>query len=139
MEVIEHLRNPSGALINIRRALKKGGLLILSTPNAHGLSRVRDNSQDTPFSERNTGALHLSIYDYSQLKLLFAFSGFRPLIRAGIGLYIPFIGRFRWGRWIISQTGKLVPFFAENLFVAAEAAEPIDIFELHKNWTRKNA
>lgn len=33
MEVIEHLINPDQAIVNINKLLKKGGLLILTTPN----------------------------------------------------------------------------------------------------------
>lgn len=37
-ELIEHLYNPGRFLSSARRALKKGGLLILTTPNAYNLS-----------------------------------------------------------------------------------------------------
>jgi 2-polyprenyl-3-methyl-5-hydroxy-6-metoxy-1,4-benzoquinol methylase len=42
MEVIEHLENPRHVIRQIRPLLKKGGILLLTTPNASGLySRVR--------------------------------------------------------------------------------------------------
>jgi len=39
-EIIEHIRNPRKTLINIYNALKTGGYLIITTPNAHGVDNV---------------------------------------------------------------------------------------------------
>lgn len=38
-ETIEHIDNPMGFLANINRVLKKGGILIISTPNRWGITK----------------------------------------------------------------------------------------------------
>lgn len=45
-EVIEHLRNPESAVAEIRRVLKKGGLLIVTTPNVASLWLVIERLWD---------------------------------------------------------------------------------------------
>jgi 2-polyprenyl-3-methyl-5-hydroxy-6-metoxy-1,4-benzoquinol methylase len=72
-ELIEHLNNPGLMLGGIRKLLKEGGKLVLTTPNAmsvkfflHGLLRRRDVSSDfhTVIFSFKTLAQLLDRYDY---------------------------------------------------------------------------
>lgn len=90
MEVVEHLRNPYAVIPEIGRIIKKGGSLVISTPNILNLkSRFRflfegaygyfreppldqaKNPRETIFN------LHLVPYRFQELEYLLAASGFR--------------------------------------------------------------
>ena len=90
MEVVEHLRNPYTVIQEINRIIKKGGSLILSTPNILSLkSRLRfmfegcyeyfreppsdhvKNPKEVIFN------LHIVPYRYHELEFLLSASGFK--------------------------------------------------------------
>ncbi|MFH1692601.1 MAG: class I SAM-dependent methyltransferase [Candidatus Omnitrophota bacterium] len=88
-EVIEHLKNPSGALIQINRLLKRGGFLVLSTPNILSLkSRFRflregnfEYFREPPLDQAasfgvKAGDIHRVAWRYHELEFLLVESGF---------------------------------------------------------------
>ena len=89
MEALEHLKNPYDVLAEIHRVIKKGGSLVLSTPNILSLkSRLRfffegayDYFREAPLDQsRNPKEkifnLHLFPYRYQELEYLLNKSGF---------------------------------------------------------------
>jgi len=89
MEVVEHLRNPYTVIQEINRIIKKGGSLILSTPNILSLkSRLRfmfegcyEYFREPPLDHaKNPGEvifnLHIAPYRYQELEFLLSMSGF---------------------------------------------------------------
>lgn len=89
MEVVEHLRNPYTVMAELKRILKPGGSLIISTPNILNLkSRVRflfegsyEYFREPPLDQaRNPketiSNLHLVPYRYHELEYLLHDAGF---------------------------------------------------------------
>ena len=92
-EVIEHLKDPYKAIMQINRILKKGGKLILSTPNILNLkSRFRFLTEGTyeyyrepPLDhlEHNRAIgidesqIHIVPYRYHELEFLMQYNGFK--------------------------------------------------------------
>jgi len=79
-ELIEHLPDPRPGIAEFRRVLRKGGLLILTTPNRLRLANRVDRSE-RPFSPD-----HLSELAYDEVKDLLASEGFRVLKATGLHL-----------------------------------------------------
>lgn len=86
MQVIEHLgRNPVHALMEIKRVLKPGGTLIVTTPNFFALNNIKSlifKREQQDFNslisqhkyERNYTA-HIRVYTKNELKQLIEFAG----------------------------------------------------------------
>lgn len=129
LEVIEHVDNPGEILQNFRRALKPGGLLVVSTPNAYGavavtqeiLRRVRTvvrrrdgREVAARLAERGydptTNDGHIVVYNAETLTALLAKHHLRPV---DIDL-IPMSTRHRH---------RIMP---DNILVLAEPAAPSD-------------
>ena len=75
IEVVEHILNPLEDLAEMRRVLRPGGLVFVTTPNFAGLTR-RILGPRTPFIEYPE---HLSYYTPGTLKRVFEKAGFRTL------------------------------------------------------------
>jgi SAM-dependent methyltransferase len=72
VEVIEHVRDPSGTLLDIRRVLKNSGRLYLSTPNRRGLLARIAGCRWREF--RNP--THLTLFSEQGLRQLLSQAGF---------------------------------------------------------------
>ena len=87
-EVFEHLRiNPIATLLEITRVLKKGGVLLLQTPNLYKARRIRrmflGKGFDNPYKEfsklEKLGHMgHTRIYTASQVQLFLEKTGTMP-------------------------------------------------------------
>lgn len=77
-EIIEHLENPEKAVKNWIKLLKKGGYLIISTPNSL-------------FSRKSEE--HISLVSISKMKKIFKDVNLKLIKIKGIDLFIPFLGR----------------------------------------------
>ena len=86
-DVIEHLAAPWSLLGEMRRVLKKDGVLVISTPNRnrpYGVLLSIIGRRKFPYGEEKEGdpyARHVREYTFSELRGLLALSGFR-VIRA---------------------------------------------------------
>lgn len=83
-EIIEHLFNPDAFIKEINRVLKKGGLLILTTPNLVGLgARVSVFLGKTPWMVNNrltkNSAGHIKYFTPKEIKSLLEDDGFKVL------------------------------------------------------------
>lgn len=116
MEVVEHLRNPYVVIPEINRVIKKGGFLILSTPNILNLeSRFRfmfegayEYFREPPLDQVKNSKevifnLHLVPYRYHELEYLLSACGFKisgvfTSIYQGFGLWfmLPMIKFQAW-------------------------------------------
>lgn len=88
-EVLEHLRNPYEVFASINRVMKKGGSLVLSTPNILNVKSryrfllegtygyFREPPLDQAKNPEEALNLHLAPYRYHELEYLFFEAGFR--------------------------------------------------------------
>jgi SAM-dependent methyltransferase len=74
-EVLEHLRDPRAALVNTARALRRGGVVYLTTPNYGALSRLvlQDRWRIVSVPE------HLYYFSTGSLQALLRSVGLRPV------------------------------------------------------------
>ncbi len=97
-EVIEHLPEPEKSIREISKVLKKGGFLVLSTPNAHNpvvdvaqklkevLGKVERKKSAVGWQGKYPG--HISTMSVAQLKELVTRNGFRTVnLKRGSILY----------------------------------------------------
>ena len=96
-EVIEHLINPASAAAELRRVLKPGGTMVLTTPNSFPVYFCALATAGlTP--QRIQRADHLHFFDEVQIRRVFPnadlegflpFTWLRPRLTRGIGLWSP--------------------------------------------------
>ena len=102
LAVLEHLRDPSNFLLEIRRVLKSGGVLWLSTPNWQHCSRTfyDDYTHVSPYTPNSLRALlkdfgleDTHVYPNLRCKPIFSYTGHAPFFRAK--WFLPFKGSSR--------------------------------------------
>ena len=127
LDVIEHVRDPRVLLGRIRRALRDGGLLILSTPNIRQWRRLLTlalRGSFPPSSSRTASGYdggHLHYFTAADLLSLLRGAGFQPLRLKGIFPRKGFgrlIGRFPF----LSSARPAVEFLAAGVVVMARKA-----------------
>jgi len=126
-DTIEHLKNPTLALHNIRRLLKNKGILIIYTPNALCPNRIfwfffywlfRQESRDEIHN------LHFILYDYQTLAQTLTIMGFK--IQNFVPTYIPLPIRFlNHQNPLTTRLATIVPFFSESIvFICSKSSFP---------------
>lgn len=114
-EIIEHLFDTEGFLMELRRVLVPGGLLILSTPNLNSAAnRIRvltgrplEMWGAYPADRHGT---HIRVFNKAKVEELLERTGFRDATFTGIN-------RHRWARLV-----NAIPALSELLLVRAVAA-----------------
>jgi 2-polyprenyl-3-methyl-5-hydroxy-6-metoxy-1,4-benzoquinol methylase len=85
-EVIEHVADTAAFMSEIRRVLRSGGSLLLSTPSCGGLSLVRAAFAAGTFAERfDPLSDHLRFYSGATLTELLRTFGFEDVCVCGVG------------------------------------------------------
>lgn len=79
--VIEHVHDPVGLLSECRRVLRRGGILVVATPNADSMSRTRFGWHWRVFEPPR----HLTVFSRETLETAAAMAGFpRTDVRSGV-------------------------------------------------------
>jgi SAM-dependent methyltransferase len=97
-DVFEHLHDPAGSLIEIRRVLKDDGILVVRVPNL--------DSWDAKLFGRNWAGLdaprHLYVFSRKMLKKIFEKNGFKiKVMDSNIGSYPTFVLSLRF--WMTAR------------------------------------
>jgi 2-polyprenyl-3-methyl-5-hydroxy-6-metoxy-1,4-benzoquinol methylase len=142
MDVIEHLKNPSSALLNIRKMLANTGKLIIHTPNLASISLVyryikSRNKLEDYFLPQNLSDFHLLGYDYQTLEKACNFAGLQIEKIFPTYITLPVIYKFSWSKGISKALSKLFPKISDTLLVLCKKVEPIDIEQQLKYWKNK--
>ena len=126
LEVIEHLYDTDFFLGEIRRILKPGGLLILSTPNLASLTnrlKLLFGSYPHYLEYSLTGAGHIHLYTLPVLKSQLHATNFRLRAAVSANFLCPFITK-KWFPEILKEfcmfLGDRLPQFGSHLLVVAE-------------------
>lgn len=142
MDIIEHLRSPIKAIMNIRDLLKEDGQLIIHTPNSCMFSRffryaLRPIKKDNNFDPENLGDLHLQEYNYISLEKLLNFSGLKIIQPVPTNLSIPIFDKFYLFHSVERVLAKFFPFLSDTLLVICEKTDPINIETLFASWKNR--
>jgi len=70
-EIIEHLNEPEQMIAEIQRVLKKGGSVVITTPNEHSLWGLYEFFWDACGRGRNYGETHLKFFSVRDLERFF--------------------------------------------------------------------
>ncbi len=99
-EVIEHTPNPDQVIAGLRRVLRPGGALVLSTPQARSTLELASKVAFLPgiidivrlvYREPILPTGHISLLTVRQVQALLVGNGFRVLERHTGGLYLPLV------------------------------------------------
>jgi|GEM_PF-1468205 len=100
-DVIEHVKSPYIALLEINRILKNGGRLVIRTPNINSLEYFIRRKKFFGFKDET----HLYLLGFKTLRYLLEKTGFKILIKGSETYPLPFIKNILIGGsyWIIAE------------------------------------
>jgi len=141
-DTIEHFRNTSSALLNIRNILTDNGILFITTPNATSIARLIQlflfrSKIKNYFSHDVLYDLHLNLYDLDSLNKILAFTGFKIikiLIKKRINkknIYNPFNN-------IIMFLEKKFIYFSSELLLLCKKTQPLNYLSQINSWSKPN-
>lgn len=85
LEVLEHLYDPAGALREIRRWLRPGGLLVASVPNEYRLTQRWKMLRGEPIADVSMVGGHIKFFDWDAFPEMIESTGFRVVGRRAEG------------------------------------------------------
>jgi 2-polyprenyl-3-methyl-5-hydroxy-6-metoxy-1,4-benzoquinol methylase len=88
-EIIEHVKNAFQALLEWRRLLRRGGTLILTTPNNLNLRKIL---QHLTGKRTEILDLHLNFYDYFSIQQVLDFAGYEVREIHTVRVPFPYLG-----------------------------------------------
>ncbi len=114
-QVIEHERDPLKMMGRVYSLLKKGGMVVLATPNYGGFWRKLMGRRWFGFAHPE----HVVLLDFNSMRLLLEKAGFRDIeIRADTPRPFPLSFAFTragdyflWAAWLLKPIGKLLDRF----------------------------
>lgn len=114
-QIIEHERDPLGFMKRIYKLLKKGGLVVLATPDEGGVWRKIMGRRWVGFTHPE----HVVLLNFSSMKFLLEKTGFREIdIRRDSPRPFPLsfaftraADYFPWAAWLLTPIGKLLDRF----------------------------
>jgi len=107
-DVLEHTKSPSKFLQNLRFLIKRGGFLVLSTPNLDSFSLFVTGSKWYGFKDKS----HRSFFNKTSLSRLLEKNGFRiikvrTISSSGFSCYDKLISNFGLGGQILLMAKKI--------------------------------
>ena len=143
MDVIEHVKNPTQTLENIRTLLNNNGQLIIHTPNNCSFYKflrymIRPRKRQNYYNLDKLGDFHLQGYDYLTIEKTLNFIGIKVIKIIPTKLSFPIINRFSFFNFLFNIMGFLFPMLSDTLLLVCEKSDPIDIDELIENWKKKD-
>jgi len=114
-QVIEHERDPLNTVKRIYKLLKKGGIVVLATPNYGGVWRKVMGPRWFGFAHPE----HVVLFDFKTMKLLLEKAGFKDIeVRADSPRPFPLsfaftrgADYFPWAAWMLKPMGKFLDHF----------------------------
>ena len=114
-QIIEHERDPVRMMRRVYKLLKKGGMVILATPNYGGFWRKVMGKRWFGFAHPE----HVVLLDFNSMRKLLEKTGFRDIeVRADTPRPFPLsfaftrgADYFPWAAWILKPIGKLLDHF----------------------------
>jgi ubiquinone/menaquinone biosynthesis C-methylase UbiE len=116
LEMLEHLTSPMPALVEFRRVLRRGGELVITTPNAWSwanffrhwmVGSLNSRSERSVYRHYLGDADHKQFYDPLSLMSLLDLAGFKTVDVATKNHAIPFLRR--WSRSLVSLDCRFYP------------------------------
>lgn len=125
-EIIEHLEDENSFLENTNRILKRGGILILTTPNRNSLVNIIFHSYEHNGHEKDYGTnFHRKLFTIDELKRLLNEKGFEIIDEK----MMPFLsGKQIWINKIRTTIGLILPkYLREDIILIAKKLDIISI------------
>jgi len=133
MDVIEHLRNPVEALVNIRKLITDDGQFFIHTPNVFTINKflrylIKPKKIVNNFNIIHD--LHVVAYDLDSLNKLLNFVGFKITKHIPTNFSLPIVGKLNIFKY-------LWPSFNDTLLIECKKCEPIDTNKLIEEWNNE--
>lgn len=119
LDVIEHLSNVGTGLCNIKKLLKTGGKVVITTPNPYSLNNIFRLFTRSEIAEYHDHTCNILISHFEQL---FLRTGFR-ILKAEYVTFQDSRSGFNIRSYIIKSAGKIYPLINTHLFLFVEKSK----------------